>query len=145
MPDADRKAMLAKVHIARKDLGLDEDTYRDIIRRVSDGRTDSSGKLRFGELHDLLQEFKAKGWKPKAAATGRGAARDPQSSKIRALWLALADAGEVRSRDEKALRAYVRRMTGSDDLRFLDPGSKSRVIEELKAWCARCDVPVERG
>lgn len=140
--DQDRRNMLAKVHIAKKDLALDEATYRDIVSRISRGRTDSAGQLTFAQLNDLLAEFKAKGWKPKAAATGRGAAKDPQSRMIRGLWIELADAGVVRDRRESALRAYVQRMTGMADLRFCDPHHKSRLIEEMKAWADRAGVEI---
>lgn len=142
--DRDRKAMLAKVHIARKDLALDEATYRGMIARISAGRTDSAGRLRFSELHDLLQDLRAKGWKPKAATTARGRAKDPQSRMIRGIWLQLADAGVVRDRSEASLRAYVKRMTGADDMRFLASDAKSLLIEELKAWASRAGVKVER-
>ena len=139
----DRKAMLAKVHIAKKDLALEDDDYRAIIRRVSKDRTDSSAKLSQAQLHDLLAELRRLGWKPNAAALGRGAARDPQSSKVRALWLTLAEAGVVRERGESALRAYVKRMTGRDDLRFCDSAEKWRLIEALKAWALREGVEID--
>jgi len=142
--DIDRRNMLAKVHIAKKDLALDDATYRDIIDRVSGGRTDSAGKLAFAQLNDLLTEFKRLGWKPKAAALGRGAAKDPQSRMIRGLWIELADAGVVRDRRESALRAYVKRMTNRDDLRFCDGHEKHQLIEALKAWGGREGVVFQR-
>lgn len=138
-----RRAMLAKIHIARKDLGLEDDDYRDVIERVSKGRTRSAGQLSQAALHDLLAEFRRLGWKPKAAALGRGAASDPQSKKVRALWLALAEAGVVRDKSEKALRSYVHRMTGRDDLRFCDPAEKWRLIESLKSWAVREGVEID--
>lgn len=141
---ADRRAMNAKIHIAKKELGLDDDTYRDVIERVSKGRTRSSKDLRFSELHDLLAEFKAKGWKHKAATLGRGAAKDPQSRMVRGLWIELADAGVVRDRSEKAIRAYVKRMTGREDLTFCDGRDKHQLIEALKAWGAREGVEFSR-
>lgn len=144
MTDADRRAMLAKVHIARKDLGLDDDTYRDVIERISTGRARSAKDLRYGELNDLLREFRDKGWKPKAATAGGGAAKDAQSRKVWALWFALADAGVVRNRSAAALRAYVKRMVDREDLRFCDQKDKAKLIEELKAWCDRAGVEFVR-
>jgi phage gp16-like protein len=144
MTDAHRHAVLAKVHIAKKDLGLDDDTYRDVIERVTKGRTRSSKDMQNHELHDLLVEFKAKGWVPKAATLGRGAAKDPQSRMVRGLWIELANAGVVRDRSENALRGYVKRITSLEDLKFCDGREKHQLIEALKAWGAREGVEFER-
>lgn len=137
----DRKAMLAKVHIAKKDLALMDDCYRAVVSRIAHGRTDSAGKLSDGELNDLLREFKRLGW---SASKGvpRSAARDPQAQKIRALWFALADAGIVHNRSETALRGYVQRMTGASDLRFCSSVEKRRLIETLKQWGLRTDQTI---
>lgn len=136
MPNAaDRRAMLAKVHIARKDLGMDEETYRAVISRMTKGKADSAKALSDAALNDLLAEFKRLGWKAKAAP--RTAAKDPLSGKIRALWIGLAKAGVVRDRSEAALRGYVERMTGKSDLRFCDVRQKGRLIESLKQWADR--------
>jgi len=133
MPATDRNAMLAKIHIARKALCWDDDTYRDVLERVTGKR--SAGDLSDRQLHQVIAELKAKGWKDRKP--GRNAARDGQSRKIRALWLTLADAGAVRNRSESALRAYAKRITGLDDLRFADSHQKNAVIESLKDWCKR--------
>ena len=137
-----RRAMLAKVHIAKKALGLDEDSYRAVIERVSGGRATSSGALSLSQLDALLARFKDLGWKP-AAPTARGRTRDRQSAKVRALWLALAEAGVVRDRSEAALRAYCRRQVGVEDLRFADSEQKSALIEALKGWSARAGLSGE--
>lgn len=131
----DRRAMLAKVHIAKKALSLDEETYRAVISRMSKGKADSAKALSDTDLSDLLQEFRRLGWQAKA--TPRTAAKDPLAGKVRALWMALAEAGVVRDRSEAALRGYVQRMTGTSDLRFCDAGQKGRLIESLKQWAAR--------
>lgn len=68
MPE--RKAMLAKIHIAKKDLGLDDDTYRAIIARHGDGKA-SSRELTIGQLDLVLREFTGKGWQPKQPKKGR--------------------------------------------------------------------------
>lgn len=132
----DRRAMLAKVHIAKKALSLDEETYRAVIQRLTNGRADSAKALSDAALNDLLQEFKRLGWQAQKAAP-RTAAKDLLAGKVRALWMALAEAGVVRDRSEAALRGYVQRMTGTSDLRFCDAGQKGRLIESLKQWAAR--------
>lgn len=61
-----KKALLAKIHIAKKDLGLDDGTYRDVLCRIT-GK-DSSSKMLISELERVIYEFGNLGWKPSAAA-----------------------------------------------------------------------------
>lgn len=141
--DSPKGKDLAKIHIAKKDLGLDDDTYRAMIRRI--GGVESSAQLDAAGRRALLAEFRAGGWKPKAPRARRTRPLDdaPQSRKIRALWLALFDAGVVRDPGERALAHYVRRQTGVEDLRWLDSRQANVVIESLKAWAKRAQVALE--
>lgn len=59
-----KKALLAKIHIAKKDLCLDDGTYRDVLRRVT-GK-DSASKMLISELERVVYEFGNLGWKPSA-------------------------------------------------------------------------------
>lgn len=61
----DRKKMLiAKVHIAKSQLLHDDDEiYREWIRDISKGRTESSKDLEVWELEKLIRRFKAYGWR----------------------------------------------------------------------------------
>ncbi len=61
--DATRRSQLAQIHIARKDLGLDEDTYRAMLMDVA-GVT-SSADLTAKGRRDVLARFESKGWKNK--------------------------------------------------------------------------------
>ncbi len=56
---------LAKIHIAKKALALDDHTYRSLISRVTKGKKTSAGKLDYQERSMVLEEFKRLGWKPK--------------------------------------------------------------------------------
>lgn len=93
-PAAWRQAELAKIHLARRDLGLDDPTYRAQISRISDGRTDSAGALTDTERRRLLDEYRAAGWRGRPPAgvrrTRPAATKAELVSKVRAL---LADAG----------------------------------------------------
>lgn len=136
MPDNSRRAELAKIHIARKDLALTDDVYEAMVLRASGGRATSAGDLDSAGRGRLIGALVALGWRPKSKAGARAAA-DAQSRMIRGLWIALADAGKVRDKAEKALRAWVEKQTGKSDLRFCDGAEKRRLIEALKAWKAR--------
>jgi phage gp16-like protein len=80
----DRRSELAVIHIAKKQLGLDDETYRAVIRMISNGKTDSSADLDHVERSRLLDHLKAKGFKkhtrPKTANV-----KAPQIEKIEAL------------------------------------------------------------
>ena len=54
--------MLAKIQIARTDLAMDEDDYRQIVFDKT-GRT-SLKEANDGDLHNVLEVMKAKGFKP---------------------------------------------------------------------------------
>ena len=130
-----RNAELAQIHIAKKDLGLDDDTYRSMLFTVA--RVHSSKDLDFHGRKRVLAHMKARGWKNKPAAKAKSTrplASDDQSKKIRALWIELRDAGAVNDPSEAALAAYVRRMTKVSALQWLSVEQASRVIESLKKW-----------
>ncbi|MBF0095672.1 MAG: regulatory protein GemA [Alphaproteobacteria bacterium] len=132
--------MVAKLHIAKKELGLDDETYRNILTRVT-GKA-SSKAMTDVQLDAALAEFRRLGWVPKPGVvkTVAPAASGGTGDKIRALWIACWNLGVVRDGSEAALRAFVKRQTKIDDLRFL-PGAKAhRVIEGLKAMAGRAGV-----
>lgn len=135
-----RRPMLAKVHIARKEMGLDEESYRAILRRVlSPGlkpelQRESLAGAADAELERVMDEFKRLGWTPKRRATPLSS--KPHVRMIYAIWKDMApllQSGGTR----EALRAFVQRQTEVSAPEFLDPAQGTLVIEGLKAWRAR--------
>jgi len=61
-PD-DRRRELAQIHIAKKDLGIDDDTYRLMLRTIA--RVDSAGDLNAEGRRQVIAHLKARGFKPK--------------------------------------------------------------------------------
>ena len=57
---ANRRALLASVHIARKDLGLTDDEYRGALEAVTGKR--SAGDLKIAELVTVCTHFEKLGW-----------------------------------------------------------------------------------
>lgn len=133
---ADRLRLIRLIHVARRDLAMPDDSYRNIVAQVASGKT-SSGDCDVDELEAVLKHLKACGFKVKPKAGGRPLADDGQSRKMRALWLALHDAGKVRDPSEAALAAFCRRHTGVEALQWLTAAQASRLIEHLKQWLAR--------
>lgn len=136
-----RTHLIRLIHVARRDIHMADDTYRALVAQLADGKT-SSADCTVPELERIIDHLKKAGFKvrkPKAAkpAESRALATDAESRKLRAVWLLLHQIGATHSNTEAALAAYVKRMTGVDDLRFTRPGDKYRAIEGLKAWAAR--------
>ncbi|WP_413112387.1 phage protein GemA/Gp16 family protein [Thaumasiovibrio sp. DFM-14] len=57
--------------------------------------------------------------------------------KIRALWISMHKNGIVCDSSETALNKFVKRMTGVENVGWLDKGQASVVIEGLKSWTYR--------
>jgi len=125
---------LAKIHIAKKALGLTDQVYRDILKARF--RKDSAAKLSAGQAFQLLNYFQTLGWKPsrQPQLPGLDVPRDGQSQKVLALWISLHKDKIVRDGSDRALMAFVKRQTGKDHLRWCDATDKSQVIEALKDW-----------
>jgi phage gp16-like protein len=135
-----RAAKIRMIQVAKRQLGLDEDTYRAAIALAVPGKT-SSSDCTVGQLDRIIDHLKKKGFKPKkpAGAPPRPERRtldtSVEASKARAVWLLLVEIGVVRDASEAALNAYVKRQAGVDDLSWVK--NMEPVIEGLKAWAAR--------
>ncbi|AKH39406.1 MULTISPECIES: gp16 family protein [Nitrosomonas] len=88
--DQKRKRELAQIHIAKIQLGLDDDTYRDILWNIAQVR--SSRDLNQASRKRVLEHLTAKGWqkkKPARAQQGKSPTtaigKAPLMSKIGAL------------------------------------------------------------
>jgi len=134
--EVNRKRLIAQIHIAKKQLGIDEESYRALLQRHGGA---SCTELDVYQLSKVVAELKQKGFKPKRPTKKRGPKSSEfksQGDKIRALWLAMAKQGIIRSKEETALRAYVKRMSGGrfEAPQFCDAATASRIIEALKQW-----------
>lgn len=142
-----RRQLLAKIHMGKAALKMDDDVYRAMLMRVAGAV--SAADLRLAELPLVVEELKRLGWKDKPKAPKRAGSRpqaaDPQSAVIRALWLALYHLGELTDPSEAALATFVRRQTKVDALQFLTPMQARKVIEALKGWCGRVGYDVPSG
>ena len=122
-------AMLAKIHIAKKELALQEAEYRALLQRV--GRVASARDLSESAAIAVIAEFKRLGWKPREST--RPPAERADTRKIYALWGAL-HSGPL---DRDALRAWVLGRFQVAAPEFLKPPQASEAIEQLKAWQKR--------
>ncbi len=91
-----RNRELAQIHIAKKQLALDDETYREMLWTIA--RVRSSGELDFTGRKRVLDHLRARGFKPGRPAKPRAGRPMPSAdraamvAKIRAM---LAAAGRV--------------------------------------------------
>ncbi|EED4922398.1 regulatory protein GemA [Salmonella enterica subsp. arizonae] len=131
----ERGKLIQLIHIAKNELSIDTDTYRQMLLSIT-GIT-STSTMNPGQLNKVLAAMKAKGFKVKPsrkARTTRPLVDHPQARKLRALWLEMYAQGIVRDSSEEALRRWVKRETGVDGLQWLEPEMASSAIEKLKNW-----------
>jgi phage gp16-like protein len=130
-----RQAELAKIHIAKKELGLDDDTYRDMLWTVA--RVRSAGDLDAGGRLAVLEHLRARGFKGRRRGTYPGRPhnidsedRGPLLRKIEAL---LAEARRPWSYGD----GIARRMFRIDRLAMCNPEQLSKVVAALSYDAAR--------
>ena len=126
--------LIRAIHVGKRALGLDDETYRGLLRDVT-GR-ESCRELSARELKVVLYHLRQAGF------VQRPREQSPQEKKIRALWLTLATAGKVRDRSFRAMAGYMRRMLHKAP-QGASVSELALVIESLKAWCRRAEVEYE--
>lgn len=148
-----RRLLVAKIHIARNQLGMDDDSYRANIAHYANGKT-SCTDMTVPELHAVLAAFEKLGFKPKKTATKKQPAKKyspkttdgprDERSVIRAIWIFMHRAGFILDGSETALNSWVSRQTaegngsiGISDVEWLHGNDATKVLESLKKWCRR--------
>lgn len=141
---AARAAQIKLIHVARRELLMSDDEYRDLLHTMFGVR--SSATLDSRERKALLTRFRSLGWQyrpsqPKQRELHRStddAAAD-RWSMARTIWAQLHRAGAVRVDTDAALMSYVTRQTHVEHWRFLSTIQINTVIESLKRWQQRVE------
>ena len=127
---------LAAIHVAKRDLGLDDDTYRDLLQRET-GKRSAKG-MSPAELDAVLSAMRRSGFKTASKGGRTRPLSGPYAKKAQALWIALWNLGAVDDRRDAALLAFFARQTGIERTEWvLDARDGKAVIEALKDWCRR--------
>ena len=138
--------LLAKIHIAKKELCLDEETYRGLLENMF--RVASSKFLSNNQALKLIREFREKGWVPKTKPKkyddkkgDRYSATPGQKRLVEVLWHNI-----YRGNDEtKHLRQFLFNHFKVSDIRFLDKDKAHMAIEALKSMQKRRTMDERRG
>ena len=148
------------IHVGCKQLGLDNDTRRD-LQLVTTGK-ESLSQMTETDLLKVVSALKARGFKPFGNSYFKGR-KGPLPSQVKppaprgdlryvhVLWRLLGEAGAVTRPGRDGLNAFIRsRFEGKwafvpidvDALR--DPAQISDVTRALKDWCKRAGVRTEK-
>lgn len=134
-----RKIDLGKIHQAKKSLHMTDEDYRAMLQ--AKGGVQSAADLNAGARTRVLSYLQTLGYQP----TQRKSPAKPLSAserKVWVLWYQLEAKGRVNvpanpQARGKALRAFVKRQTGVDDLAFLNFAQIMNLIEAMKSWVNR--------
>ena len=129
---------IAAIHVLKGKLGLSDDDYRALLVGLTGQRSAKAcTEAQQRQLRDHLQRLAHK----LGLAASRPLRPETETSamerKVWAMWLALARKGAIQNPGAPALRAWVKRQTGMDDLRFCNWAQLDKLIEALKKWDTR--------
>ncbi|WP_323790111.1 regulatory protein GemA [Thalassovita sp.] len=138
-----------QIFVGCRELGLDNETRRDLQLRVT-GKS-SMSDMTERDFLSVVSELKSLGFK---AETGkkrpRAKRRDVRYCHV--LWGLLGAKGHVRVHGAKGLNAFIRSRFEEkwghvpiDIDAMTDTAEIRDVIEALKSWCTREDIPTETG
>ncbi len=131
--DPNRNAILGKIHIAKKQLNIDDDDYRALIGNLTQGKTSCKDctPQELGTIMDALIGLGFKPSQPKVKLSPKSSETPTQADKIRAMWIDLHSRGKVRNRGDDALQKFVKRLTGVDRVEWLEHTQAVTVITAL--------------
>ncbi len=131
-PDT-RKRELAMIHIAKQQLGMADDSYRDILWAVA--RVRSAANLDYAGRKAVLDHLKACGFTTKAPKAKRPGAWDwvnnaaaDRQAMLRKIAVVLKDA----NREKAYVDAIAKQMFGVDLVEFCKPDQLHRIVSALE-------------
>ena len=144
-----RNKELAKIHIGKNHLNMDETTYKNMLWTF--GRVKSSADLDEHGRHAIIKHLEKCGVtfsKRDSKRNKTGVATINQVAMINALWGNLVNAGVINDDTPAGLRKWLQNTTrrhhasrlGWTAPQFLPSDVARIVIEQLKKWCDRTEV-----
>lgn len=128
----DRRLMIAKIHVAKRQMALTDEDYRQMLLDTT-GRL-SSADCTNAELQAMIRHLSSKGFK---ARKSDRAADHPAATKARALWISLYHLGAIDNPSEQALEALAQRQLKVAKLQWANQAQCYKLIEALKAIAQR--------
>lgn len=133
-PDPRRARDLARIHLAKKELGLNEETYRSLLKSTT-GK-DSASAMGPGERWKVLLQLGRMGAKSGAPAGSEGGKPYPgKPTMVPVEAVALISKIEALLADAKRPWAYAhamaKRMFHQDQVQLCDPDELRRIVAAL--------------
>ncbi len=131
------KSQIAILHVAKKQLAIDDDTYRTILVKLT-GEVTSKEIDRAG-FETVMGYFEYLGFRPMDSQAPRygnraGFASFAQLELIRQLWREIHRESEV---NEEALVGWLLKYQKVSAMRFITSAMAPKIITALKGWKAR--------
>lgn len=128
------KPQIALIHVAKKQLGFEDDMYRAILHKL--GNVESAKDLDAAGFKAVMEYFNAWGfkstWRARTYGDRPGMASARQVELIRALWREYTGGD-----DQAALNKWLERTCKLSALAFLTPQAAQKAITGLKKMIAR--------
>lgn len=139
-----RQRQLAQIHIAKKDFGMDDETYRAMLKGVAG--VDSSSQLDFNGMTKVLKHLRASGFKVADDSKNEwsfvfklSADRQLYGKKIYRLAQRLGTEGKAVSK--KYIEGIASQMAGAHKpIEFCDPEDLHKIVQALEVHVRRIGV-----
>ncbi len=135
------KSFLAKIHIAKKELKLSDENYRQILSGFINNKGEpctSSKELNDKQSEVLLDSFKKLGWIAKKSGKqlkyeefnnrDKKFASPAQMRKIESLWMQ-----HSREKTEQSMNHFIKRIANADHITFLLKKDVQRILKAIES------------
>jgi hypothetical protein len=135
-----RKSKLAMIHVAKKDRGLSDEAYRELLMGAVgvSSAADIKYEHQYGQIMYSFEKLgfkitpKPRGQRNRPHWTDEWGGSADQRAKIEVLWKA-----NARNKSDLALRVFIKRITHVDHPRFLNMELARNVILALEAMARK--------
>ena len=132
---------LSAIHIKRKQLGIHEDDWRDVVERMTGQRSTKNltPKQSYALLAELDRLMGGRNISP--SKPSRKPIEGPYAKKIQALWIAGWNVGEIKDRSDEALNKWATGQAKVDHANWIRSHEDAvAVVEALKKMLERHGV-----
>ena len=144
MTNKEKRTLIAKIHIAKKDLAMDDDTYRDVLHRVT-GKN-SCKDMTLNELKAVIKDLKRLGFTVKTVQSKPKHGTKPTTTPEREAMLGKIEAMLAdMNLHWNYVHAMSKNMFGVDFVHWLDAQKTHKVVQALAVYQNRKAKEQETG
>lgn len=137
MNDAKRKQELGLIHAGKKALALDDDTYRDLLEKLTGQR--SAADLNWQQRKAVIDHLRASGYKPATRRTAPAGNKGHLISKIKAQLMSFTP-----RRGDFYADGMAKRMFGVEHYTWCTPEQLGKIIAAL-TYAQQRDAAYEKA